>query len=264
MAKINIIRPLDQPIGRHRLLNDLETGLESSEYEEFLIIVAYARIGPLYKLSEHLKKWHIAGKKSKVIFGIDQKLTSYEALEFALHIFDEVYITQNIHTTFHPKIYMFIGKSKVRAIIGSNNLTIGGTETNFESAVDLELDTNTDSPFIEQLRQLWAELMPDSCPASQALDTTLLSQLQNELIVLSERNKLSNNPAFTSSGLRKQHSILHIKPPSSLPQDIPPVTRIDGANDRFIEGLSKIELISTGLIIQIKPHHNGEIFLSTI
>ena len=198
MAKINIIRPLDQPIGRHRLLNDLETGLESSEYEEFLIIVAYARIGPLYKLSEHLKKWHIAGKKSKVIFGIDQKLTSYEALEFALHIFDEVYITQNIHTTFHPKIYMFIGKSKVRAIIGSNNLTIGGTETNFESAVDLELDTNTDSPFIEQLRQLWAELMPDSCPASQALDTTLLSQLQNELIVLSERNKLSNNPAFTS------------------------------------------------------------------
>ena len=156
MASISLIRPLDQPIGERRLLQDLKLALCNERLTEFRLIVAYAKSGPLYRLQELIEEWSSAGKTIKAIFGIDQRGTSKEALELALSWFDTVYVTQGPGITFHPKFYLFVGEDYAQVTVGSNNLTVGGTEKNFESAIQLELDLPDDAELLDALDSAWA------------------------------------------------------------------------------------------------------------
>ena len=135
MPRLSLIRPLDQPPGTRRLLHDLKNALGDDRLSRFMLIVAYAKSGPLHRLREHLESWKDAGKTAEAILGIDQHGTSREALELALTLLDSVYVTQASGITFHPKIYLFTGDHFARAFVGSNNLTVGGTEKNFEAAI---------------------------------------------------------------------------------------------------------------------------------
>src|SRR6202035_1565966 len=136
MSTIIIQSPLDQPNGRFRLLEELKNGLLSDDFTDFKFITAYSKIGPLLRLKPNIDIWKNKGKSISAAFGIDQKGTSKQALEFALSNFDRVLIANiglSVFTpTFHPKIYYFSGKNRAIAYIGSNNLTVGGTESNSE------------------------------------------------------------------------------------------------------------------------------------
>ena len=131
MVRLSLIRPLDQPLGHRRLLQELKHALNDPRLSNFILIVAYAKSGPLHRLRKELESWRSAGKSADAILGIDQQGTSREALDLALALFDSVYITQAPGITFHPKIYLFTGETVARAFVGSNNLTVGGTEKNF-------------------------------------------------------------------------------------------------------------------------------------
>jgi HKD family nuclease len=262
LAKISFIKPLDQPLGTRRLLSDLILSLQSQEYSELFIIVAYAKIGPLYRLYPSLKNWHDKGKLANILIGIDQQGTSYEALAFSLNTFDNVYITKQNSITFHPKIYTFIGKKKVRAFIGSNNLTTGGTENNFESLVDLELDMTTDISTITEIKSFWEMLQPSLCPATEKLDMTLLNKLAEEKIILDETS-LREHRRRSHSNFQKSERFnkLSVIPVSTLPNDINEIAQNNRVKIKTIVTAQPKAIVS-GLAIQIKPHHNGEIFLS--
>ncbi|MCL2069638.1 MAG: phospholipase D family protein [Treponema sp.] len=264
MAKISFIRPLDQPLGTRRLLSDLISLLQSEEYNELFIIVAYAKTGPLYRLYPYLKEWKEKGKSANIILGIDQQGTSYEALEFALGIFDNVYITRERSITFHPKIYTFLSKKKVRTFIGSNNLTIGGTERNFETLVDLDLNVENDMNAITEIKSFWEMLLPSSCPITEKLDTILLNKLFEENIIIDEKS-LQNKRKLINEKTRKSNFFgrLQIKPGSNLPKNINEAINKNRIKIKPITITQKNAIIS-GLVIQIKPHHNGEIFLSFV
>lgn len=263
MPRLSIIRPLDQPPGTRRLLHDLKNALGDDRLSRFMLIVAYAKSGPLHRLREHLEAWKNAGKTAEAILGIDQRGTSREALELALKLFDSVYVTHASGITFHPKIYLFTGDHFARAFVGSNNLTVGGTEKNFESAIDIKLDLPGDASDLANLQDAWTALLPPTCAATRLLTPNLLRDLLADQVVVSERAMHANAGEDTRLG-RKRHApppgflILPESPipkkrfpsrPAALTTTAPVVPSASVANVR-------------GFAIQIKPHHNGEIFLS--
>ena len=265
MPRISLIRPLDQPPGTRRLLDDLKAALEDDRLLHFKLIVAYAKSGPLHRLREHLDSWRDAGKTAEAILGIDQKGTSTEALDLALTLFDSVYVTQVPTITFHPKIYLFAGNRFARAFVGSNNLTVGGTEKNFEAAIDVGFDLPDDADALASFETAWYELLPPSCPATRLLTITLLSQLRADRVVVAEKDMRPNagQDAGFGRSIREAPEGFHVVPESPLPKKLlssKPAPLITKGGTPV--GPDRSEASVRGFAIQIKPHHNGEIFLS--
>ena len=258
MIGFSLIRPLDQPLGQRRLLGALRESLRDERFDDFRVVVAYARSGPLRRLQSDIERWREAGSTSAAIFGVDQQGTSRDALELANSLFDNVYITREPGITFHPKIYLFKGNRCARAYIGSNNLTVGGTEKNFESAVQLDLELPDDNEHLATINAAWNELLPGACAATSVLNTPNLNSLVERRLVLSERESFAarKGDADSPSVGRGQHqrSGLVVVPESPLP---PAPRPLDNALATVVDR----EYVR-GFVIQIKPHHNGEIFLS--
>ncbi|MDE0411018.1 MAG: phospholipase D family protein, partial [Gammaproteobacteria bacterium] len=207
------------PLGKRRLLEDLKAGLQDARFTDFRLVVAYAKTGPLYRLQELLEQWRRDGKTSSAILGFDQQGTSKEALELALSLFDSVYVVQEAGITFHPKIYLFKGEHHAEVFIGSNNLTVGGTEKNFETAIDLELDLPTDSAYLNLLETSWSELLPDSCSSSIQLNSAGLAQLTKENLVVAETAMYYGPGRGNTTRIgRARRSGLLVKPESPLPK----------------------------------------------
>ncbi|HGM9748161.1 TPA: phospholipase D family protein [Proteus mirabilis] len=265
MSQVSFIAPLDQPSGSKRLLDILRDGLKDPRFTQLRIVSAYAKSGPLLRLKSDIESWIATGNSFCAILGIDQQGTSKEALTIAADLCTELYITRENGITFHPKIYLFDGPKYAKVVIGSNNLTVGGTETNFESSIILDLIFPGDNSIYNELEKMWDNLLPNSCVATKLLKQKLLDELIDSGAVLSEldkqaRAKLANNyPTAPKTGLIR-------KPASPLPVSImkrKTITPTTQATGTIAQPQSPQQVVS-GLIIQIKPHHNGEIFLSKI
>jgi PLD-like domain len=271
MATISFLNPLDQPTGRRRLLAELKEGLADPRYDSLRIIVAFAKSGPLLRLQTLITAQRARGLRIEAVFGIDQLGTSAQALKFALLHFDRVYVTSEAGLTFHSKVYAFEGVSDARIFVGSNNLTVGGTETNFEAAIRIDLGLPVESGNQKLFRDAWDELMPPTCLATKVLDETLLNDLIKNGFVPDEskmRNTVGGLPVG-SGPPRAPKSGLPTKPPSPLParkaaQPAKSTPSATPATSSVIPStLGSIDVNTAhGLAIQIKPHHNGEIFLS--
>lgn len=204
MAGIEILKPLDAAVGNRRLLDELKNDLDGDDFTDFRWIVAYAKAGPLQRLKSRLEAWRQKGRKVRAILGIDQLGTSKEALELALSLCDEVYVTQEKGITFHPKAYIFLGAARARIYVGSNNLTVGGTETNFEAAVIVDAALPADNAALNEINELWNQLLPANCVATVKLDQSLLDALIATGAVVDEttihkfQKKLSTGGQITS------------------------------------------------------------------
>ncbi len=282
--QVSFIKPLDQPPGSRRLLAELKAALMDDRFSDFRLIVAYAKSGPLYRLREHIEQWREKGKIIDTVLGIDHQGTSREALELSLALFHSVYVTREAGITFHPKIYLFKGETAARVFIGSNNLTVGGTEKNFEAAVQLDLTLPNEADILTKLEEGWNSLLPPSCPATTRLDSAVLAQLIADGEVIDERAMRQGDAdpegARTSVTRKLVRSGLVVKPESPLPKNalastsrrhdrdisIATVPNQMSAAEPVVRGTISIPpatpATAQGLALQIKPHHNGEIFLS--
>ena len=274
MPRFSVLSPLDQPLGNRRLLEDLKRCLKDEDLNEFGFSVAFAKVGPLYRLQELIEAWRSAGKSATAIFGIDHNGTSLQALQFALEHLDTVFYAQYRGHSFHPKIYWFKGNSKAVAFVGSNNMTVGGMELNFEAAIELEFKLPEEQADFDQVHQMFSSLLPDACAATRELTAEALDQLEADGLLLDETKKSSG----TGWAKRKvahppnEGFKLPVKPASSLPSHV-----VFGKVPKKKELAKKAEALKaqadavdvtkplvpvSGFAIQIKPHHNGEIFLS--
>ena len=270
MVRLTFINPLDQPTGRHRLLTDLKDSLQEAKFSRFRLIVAFAKVGPLLRLKSVIEARRADGFRIDAIFGVDQQGTSAQALTFALEHFNQVYVTRELNLTFHPKIYAFDGETLARVFIGSNNLTVGGTETNFEATIRIDLALPEDAEAQEPFMKSWNEMLPAVCPATMKLNRRLLSDLISNGTVPDETSMRSTHAGGPSGSSvpRAARSGLKIKPPSALPArkaakaTTPPSTPAAPPQSSATGTVSVDPYSAQGLAIQIKPHHNGEIFLS--
>jgi len=267
MPQITILRPTDQPTNKVRLINELKIQLACTDFSDFRIVVAFAKLGPLQRLSKAIEQWLSVGRTIRAVIGIDQNGTSKQALEFALSHFTETYVahvgTSFSSPTFHPKMYWFSGLDKAVAYIGSNNLTVGGTETNLETYIKLILSLPSDSQTLADLDACWT----DALQVSATLTPSLLAQLAGAGYLLDESqksgaissgsNKLPGQQPFAS-----QFPSIHVVPPSPIPA---PVKGLLPKKPKIAPVLLPMPVIGAqGLVIQIVPHHNGEVFLSKL
>lgn len=274
MADIRIQKPLDQPSGNFRLLNELITNLKNNNFREFRIITAFAKEGAFLKLQPFFDKWKADGKLLKCILGVDENGTSKEAIEFVLNNFDDSYIarvgTGAFHPTFHPKIYLFIGQSEAIAYIGSNNMTIGGLEINAESFIELKMKLPYDQILLDDILKCWDETLSICLP----LNKSLLDELVASKIVISEV-EIRSLRTITRAKVEEKKLLptipnfpaFKVVPPSSYP--IPRAVRTKPNTVKPIVSISPaiqspITNAAETFVIQIIPHHNGEIFLSKI
>jgi len=273
MPQFSILSPLDQPLGSRRLLEDLKRFLSDPELNEFGFAVAFAKVGPLYRLQELLEAWIAQGKTATGIFGIDHKGTSLQALTFAVENLSDSYFTQQIGNSFHPKIYWFKGATKAVAYIGSNNLTVGGTEINFEAGVELSFELPAEEDDFSVIMKTFDGLLPDQCPVTHLLTTETLAALISGGLLLDESVVNRTGAGGRLPGYRAKTGVrLPVLPASSLPKGVfgKRSTKQALASKAVIiqTQAEKVDVTKpltpvTGLAIQINPHDNGEIFLSS-
>lgn len=273
MPQFSILSPLDQPLGSRRLLSDIKRLLSDSDLDEFGFAVAFAKIGPLYRLQKYLENWAAQGKTTVGIFGIDHKGTSLQALKFAVENLSASYFTQQIGNSFHPKVYWFKGASRAVVYIGSNNLTVGGTEINFEAGVEISFELPAEEANFFAFKKSFDDLLPSQCPVTHPLTVETLATLISDGLLLDESAVNRSGAGKRLPGYRtKAGARLPVLPASSLPKNI------FGKKNTKQELESKAVIIQTqaekvdvtkpftpvtGLAIQVTPHPNGEIFLSS-
>jgi hypothetical protein len=106
------------------------------------------------------------------------------------------------------------------AYIGSNNLTTGGLETNFECGVELDLRSPEDDALIEELEDMWNETRDRTLE----LDEELLQDLQEANLVVSEQETRVREEAGERTAERVEgreypdFPQTDVRPPSPIPQ----------------------------------------------
>ncbi len=133
-------------------------------------------------------------KICQLIIGTDFSQTNPEVLRVLQEV-ENVHIMQsNGNATFHPKVYCFVNGEKVYAIVGSSNLTKGGTYRNEEASVLIE-GTLDDEPLQEILNAVssWWD-------ASNEIDDDFLANY--ERIVQQKKEKNSFIPTIAEFNVK--------------------------------------------------------------
>ena len=254
------------------MINELRECLNNPDFDTLRIAVAFAKTGPLYRLNAEVQAWREKKKAIEGIFGIDHRGTSRQALEFALENFSKVRLLHfHDRFTFHPKMFLFSGRQRCRFYIGSHNLTVGGTETNWESGTRIDLKLPDDQSAHQETIAAWESLLTMSVDLTPALlaHFDMIGKLLDET-KLPRRNRGEGKGESEEKVPLPPGVVwpkLVIKPPSPLPKSLfvakpkspPPQTA--AATPRAKQRHSPP---AAALVIQIVPHHNGEVFLSKI
>lgn len=273
--QILLFKPAEAPPGVQRLLPFLQKSLRRAEYKECRIIVAFARLSGVARLLPQIREWRSRGRRIEVIVGIDRSGTSREALQVMLDELDAVYITHTADEscTFHPKMYLFEGTRRARGIVGSHNLTLGGLETNFEGGVVMDFDLPAEAAQWKPFRDAWDQLLPAASRTSRILDAALLEgliqsgQVQTEAgIALTSRSLAAADAGRMPVAEPDLFPAMAPAPPSPIPKDVlpglRPVRKARLPKPAVAEEAATLAGLPRGLVIEIIPHHNGEIFLS--
>ncbi len=238
-------QPQDGSIGY--ILEKTLADTKTNGFENFYFLVAYAKRSGVGRLSPFLKNFRDSGGKITAVVGIDQKQTSFEALEELLSVSNELFIFHNeIFTrTFHPKFYLFESPNNHAWIsVGSSNLTGGGLYGNYEinslHSFDLVTQENQTkfNSFINTFES-YSNLMNDCC---KKVDLELLQELLDEGYIFKEeelRRKLVSQKRAEAKGTRK---VLFGK--ESLPEPPPRTTNLEKEKNKVVN--KTIETIKNG------------------
>lgn len=270
MPRIHILNPSDQPTGKWRLINELRACLCSDDYDTLLMAVAFAKTGPLLRLKAEIQQWLGKGKRIDSIFGVNHRNTSRQALQFALENFTTARVLfHSDDFTYHPKMYLFVGREKCKFFIGSHNLTVGGTETNWESGTEVSLGLPEDKEMLVEAVTAWDSLLGFSAPLTPQLiqEYQIFGKLSDE--TEPRRRQAASRPAgkgAAPASAGPPRLKLRIKPPSPLPKSLFTTKQTKQTTTKTTKATPQKRKQSTvtaeALVIQIVPHPNGEVFLS--
>jgi hypothetical protein len=271
LPRISYRKPLDQPLGNSRIFDWIIGSLGGGRFRSFRFVSAFAKEGPMLRLIPYLKRFRVDGGFAEAVIGVDHQGTSLQALTLALAELDRVFIWHhpNPFTTFHPKLYIFHGEDLGQIYIGSNNMTVGGLETNCEAGVQLSYDLPGEAVEWAGAIELWSELVAHS--NSVRLDLSVLARLVEEDRLLDESIIVSwlgprGARTVTARTARPLFPYCSTVPPTARPKPQAAVPRRTAkrtaAQATAAVAATAAPGIPRALVIQIVPHHNGEVFLS--
>ena len=243
---------------RDRLGEVLNFRLQDPRWTTFRAAVAFVKRSGVIHIADSLRAFAQRGH-IRMTVGVSMGGTSVEGLASLIECVGargEVCVFHNENgPTFHPKMYVFSNDRNAEVIIGSGNLTRGGLFDNYEASIALALDlAHADDrallTSIEAVLDAYADRVPGT---AVVLSKATLKSLRTAGYVVPEAQMRhpTRRPATgvpPTGGQLFRH--VTVPPPPTIPvidrDDQPP----RGADEH------------SGLAIQIKPHHNGEIALS--
>lgn len=272
MPVITALHPLDQPFGGKRGVDWLREGL-AGNFQTLRLAVAYAKEGELLRLRQAFEGFRARGGVIEAVLGIDQCVTSRQALSFALSHFTRTKVWQhpNLLVTFHPKLYLFIGQTAAESVVGSCNLTVGGLETNCETAIRLQYSLPDEQVPWKEMASGWTALFNHA--NARQLTPALLTQLEAAGLLQDEAVTSKVGPLIgqkTFSGISLSFPATPFVPPSPRPMLPKPPTK--GTKAKKPKKGKQVVVVPSpvpaslpnALLIQIRPHPNGEVFLSKL
>jgi len=208
------------PIG-----NEITKALRSKKYKSFKMAAAYAKNSGVGRLYDDLTYFANQGGQTEAIVGIDQTITSYQALvNLTTFAKSNLYIHHDKGAvTFHPKIYLFGNERVEKVFVGSSNLTAGGLFINFEANIGIDLDNSDNAnAFRKNITDYWQFLISDN--NTKLADLQFVTRLLESGNLIDENKKRSfreiigevSNLPFTARKTIKLPSVnnqLNVSPP---------------------------------------------------
>ncbi len=119
---------------------------------------------------------------------MDEGGASLEGLQVAAELFEPVYVFHDPGPrTFHPKLYVTESATSAAILLGSGNLTKGGLFTNYEAALEIEIDKADDGDTVVLTAvRAYFESLVGAGDACQKLDADLIQHLSEVAVITSE------------------------------------------------------------------------------
>jgi HKD family nuclease len=174
--------------------NHVCSAIKDSSFTQITIFVAFIRKTGLNYLKDFIKKARNENRNVIFYVGIDERVTSREALQMLLDLDTETYIYNSERYIYHPKIYLFEG-DRNRIIVGSSNLTKSGLFYNVESSILLDFTKNDRSGIkvLNQIKEYYSPLFDFTDPNLELLTPEYLSELIDKDLVSTEKYSGKND-----------------------------------------------------------------------
>ena len=198
---------INQPRGKQLGMQLIEA-IQSGQYKQLTVMVAYARLSGVYRISPYITTFRKNGGEVRFIVGIDQQNTSYDALCYLSKIVNSLFVfhSESITQTFHMKCYWLKSEDTCWYSIGSNNLTAGGLFTNYELSTAHSLSGIEAISVNDELESIYQAYSDPKSSCSHEINDTFLSLLLKENYVgkeLPQRRELANKIKYARTFSQK-------------------------------------------------------------
>jgi HKD family nuclease len=184
---------------KNNVRKQLEESFESKVYNKFNGFVAFATLSGVSLLKSNLEIAKSNYEHIRFYIGIDNNVTSEDALKFLLNHNIETYIYHdefNKRSIYHPKLFIFEGTNFSRIIIGSSNLTYQALNTNLEASIQFDFSSKTSSEGLNtltEIKQYYSSLIDLSSPNINLLTEELLEELVKKKLLSNYNDEPKTN-----------------------------------------------------------------------
>ena len=185
--------------------DQIATSLISPNFDVFIGFVAFTAISGVSKILKFLLEAKEKNKKVVFFVGVDNKGTSKQSLEILLENNIDVFIYHKSeeYITYHPKLYIFEGKTYSRVIIGSSNLTSSGFLSNVEASVQIDFRTETDKQgkkLVKEIKEYFEDIISLKDENVYKLDKELIEKYDKLGLLYSQINSEKNKEIQSNDG----------------------------------------------------------------
>lgn len=222
---------------RKRTGDVLNTLIADSSCRLFRFAVAYMRTSGWYRLSGSVESLLNRGGGVAGAVGIDDGITTVEALEALCQISSRSTIFHTVSGfIYHPKLYVAGGEGYAVVIVGSPNLTRDGLFRNVElaTAVHLDFESENDLEVYQKYDAFVSELLDAANPNVQRVTNHNLRALVNAGAIGHESRVKEPGPTLRPRRATPRSTVLDdlfppmrvpVAPPASVAVAQPPSAR---------------------------------------
>ena len=188
-------------VNRLRVGDLLNQSISDNTCQKFLFAVAYMRLSGLDRLGASIDALLNRGGRVSGAIGVDQEITSIEALMALSQVSSDSTIFYTISGfIYHPKLYLMSSEKQAIVVVGSPNLTCDGLFRNIElaTAIYLDFEHSTDLKVYEQYETFISELLNTTHPNVQRIDENTLQILIKDGVIKSEARTREPGPPVRS------------------------------------------------------------------
>lgn len=209
--------------------------LEDERYSRFYFAVAFLRKSGFNYIGESLTEFLDRGGEVYGVAGVDNKVTTREALEQLSEIGTQSTIfNTSSDFIFHPKFYMLEGEDEAVLVIGSGNLTRDGLFRNVEfgTIIELDLSIEDEAEKFAEYKSFLEILLEDTHPNVQSITEDLLDLLEEDGTLVTEDEAVGGGEpggSGKSSGGGISEEVRELFPTQNTP-DLPTASQISGGD----------------------------------